>query len=135
MTEQNHPLKLDLSAVNVRARSALQRLGVETIEQLLSLTEKDLSPLSNCGSKTIAKIMTLQRYHSKGSLLFVKLQRERIDRAAESRREYISRLIIVVIAAREVLKGAARQDSYYFRVTRQRINTLRQALEALKKQQ
>ncbi|MHC4075618.1 MAG: DNA-directed RNA polymerase subunit alpha C-terminal domain-containing protein [Planctomycetota bacterium] len=134
MTEQNHPRKLDLSAVNVRARSALQRLGVETIEQLLSLTEKDLSPLRNCGRKTIAKIMTLQKYHSKGSL-FVKLQRERIDRAAESRREYISRLIIVVIAAREVLKGAARQDSYYFRVTRQRINTLRQALEALKKQQ
>ncbi|MHC4075939.1 MAG: hypothetical protein ACYSRZ_05945, partial [Planctomycetota bacterium] len=30
-----------------------------------SLTEKDLSPLSNCGRKTIATIVTLQQEHGK----------------------------------------------------------------------
>jgi hypothetical protein len=78
--------------------------------------------------------MKLQKDHSKGPL-FVKLQRERINKAAESHREYMNKLIIVVIVAREVLKGAVGQDRLYFRVTRQRINALRRALEAFKKQQ
>jgi hypothetical protein len=39
--------------------------GGETVEQLLLLTEADLSPLSNCGRKTIATIVKLQEDHGK----------------------------------------------------------------------
>jgi hypothetical protein len=64
------------------------------------------------------------------------LQQEASDRAAESRMEYMNKLIIVAIAAKEVVEGAKRDEHnrYYFRVTKKRFNTLRRTLEALGKQ-
>jgi hypothetical protein len=47
--------------------------------------------------------------------------------------EYMNKLIIIAIVAKEVVEGAAGQDRLYFRITRQRINALRRALETLKK--
>jgi DNA-directed RNA polymerase alpha subunit len=74
MAGEEHSERLDLSGVvDGRVRSVLRRLGVETVEKLLSLREAELSPLKNCGSKTIVRIMKLQKEHSKGPL-FVKLQ-------------------------------------------------------------
>jgi hypothetical protein len=46
--------------------------------------------------------------------------------------EYMNKLIIIAIVAKEVVEGAAGQDHLYFRITRQRINALRRALETLK---
>ena len=85
--------------------------------------------MKNCGSGTMAKIVTLQKEYGK-ELSIVKEQQETI----ESHRAYISRLIVVAMAANEVVKGAKKGDRYYLRVTKQRFNALRLALEMFRKQ-
>ena len=48
---------------------------------------------------------------------------------------YMNRLIVVAMAANELIGGAKKSGRYYFRVTKQRLDTLRQALDALRKPQ
>jgi len=129
-----HSDNLDLSKLDVRVRCMLRKLGAETIEKLLALTEQDISALKNCGSKTIAKIMTLQKEYGKQPPV-VKQQHETIERAAENDRMYMNRLIIVAFAANELVEAAEKADRYYARVSRQRLNIFKGALEALRKQQ
>ena len=52
--------------------------------------------------------------------------------SVRSGREYMNKLIAVAIIAIDIVEGAKMSDRYYFRVSTQRINALRQALEALK---
>ena len=68
-----------------------------------------------------------------GKELAPQKERETIDKAAESSRIYMNRLIVVAIAANELVEAAKKSDRYYIRVTRQRFNTLKLALEALGK--
>ena len=108
-------------------------MGVDSVEKLLVVTEQDMSAMKNCGSGTIAKIMMLQKeYRIQPSI--VKEQQETIDRTIESSRAYMARLIVVAIAANEVIKGAVKDGRYYLRVSKQRFNALRRALETLRKQ-
>jgi len=133
MAEGKHCGKLELSRCDVRVRCVLRRLGVDTAEKLLSLTEAELSGLKNCGAKTIAKIMRLQEDYGKEAS-FAKEEQETVDRAAENGLMYMNRLVIVAIAANGVIEGAEKSGSYYFRVSRQRFNALKESLEALRKQ-
>jgi hypothetical protein len=75
----------------------------------------------------------LQRSHGKG--LFAKAQRKTTDRPAETCWDYMNRLIIVALSAKEVIDGAEKEGRLYFRVTRERINSLRRALEELRNPQ
>ena len=60
--------------------------------------------------------------------------RETIDKAVESSRTYMNRLIAVAIVANEVVDGARKDkhNRYYCRVTTKRLNALQRALEALR---
>lgn len=60
-------------------------------------------------------------------------QKEAIDKAVESSRIYMNRLIVVALAANQVAKSAKKDNHnrYYFRVTTKRFNTLRRTLKAL----
>ncbi|MFH1616152.1 MAG: hypothetical protein ABIG61_13835 [Planctomycetota bacterium] len=57
-----------------------------------------------------------------------------IDKAVESSKTYMNRLIVVAMAANELVEGAKKSERYYIKVTKQRFNVLRQALEMLRKQ-
>ena len=131
MVEAKHSQTLDLSRLNVRAKNVLRRLGIDTVEKLLMVTERDMSAIKNCGSKTIAKILMLQKEYGKEESI-VETQSMAIDRAIESSMAYMNRLIVVAMAANEVIEGAVKDDRYYFRVTKQRVNTLKRVLEALR---
>jgi len=84
-------------------------------------------------AKTTAKIMMLQAEHGKD--LTSQNKQETIDKAVAGGWAYMNRLIAVAIAANSVVECAENQSRYYLRVSRQRFNTLRRALEALRKQQ
>ena len=131
MVEAKHSQTLDLSRLNVRAKNVLRRLGIDTVEKLLMVTERDMSAIKNCGSKTIAKILMLQKEYGKEESI-VETQSMAIDRAIESSMAYMNRLIVVAMAANKVIEGAVKDDRYYFRVTKQRVNTLKRVLEALR---
>ena len=133
MAEEDYYQMLDLSRCNTLVRNVLRRLGVETIEKLLTLREEDLLTVKNCGAKTTAKVLELQAEYGKD--IAPQKGQEAIDKALDSGRGYMNRLIIVAIAANEVIEGAKEGGRYYFRVTRQRFNTLKGTLKALKKQQ
>jgi len=135
MAAEKHSRKLDLSGVDVRVRCVLRKLGVETIEKLLSLTQAKLLTLKNCGSKTAAKIMRLQEEYGKEPS-FIKDQQETMDKVLGRSRAYMNRLIVVAIAANEVVKSEQKNKNnrYYFHVTTKCFNVLMRALEALKKQ-
>jgi len=47
---------------------------------------------------------------------------------------YFNKLFVVAMAANKVIEGAEKIDRYKVLVNRRRINTLRRALEALRKQ-
>ena len=134
MAEEKHSRKLDLSEVDVRVRCVLRKLGVDTVGKLLAVTAEELSALKNCGDKTIAKIMMLQKAYGKQHPI-VKKQQETIDEVTESIRIYMNRLIAVAIAANEVIVGAekVKHNRYYFCATTKRFNVLRRSLETLGK--
>ena len=109
-------------------------MRVETVEKLLELNERDFMTLKNCGPTTTARILQLQAEYGKD--LAPQQEQETIDGAVESGRTYMNRLIVVAIAANEVVKSAQKDkhNRYYFRVTTKCFNVLRRALEALRKQ-
>ncbi len=49
-----------LSKLSTRARNVLRRNNISTVEQLLSLSETDLSSFRNAGAKTVHELMQLQ---------------------------------------------------------------------------
>ena len=65
MPEEEPFQMLDLSKLDVRVRCVLRRLKVETVEKLLGLNERKLSSIKNCGAKTIANIIKLQKEYGK----------------------------------------------------------------------
>ncbi len=132
MAGEEHFEMLDLSRLDIRVRTILRRMGVETIGQLLELNERDFMALKDCGAKTAAKILQLQAEYGKD--LTPQKDRETIDKAVESSRGYMNRLIVVAIAANEVVKSGQRckNNRYYFRVTTKYFNVLKRALEALR---
>lgn len=121
MAEEKYSQAFDLLELDVRLRRLLRKLEVDTAEKLLSLTEAELSAIKNCGAKTIAKIMLLQKDCRK--------EQETIGNG----RRYMNRLIIVATAGNKLIEGAEKSGRYHFRVSRQRLNALRQSLEALRK--
>ena len=133
MAEEERFEMLDLSKLNVRARIVLRRLGVDTVEKLLSVTENELSAIKGCGAKTVAKIVRLQEEYGKEPSI-AKGQQETLDITIKNGREFISRLIVVAIVAKELIEGAKKDkhNRYYFRVTTKRFNMLTEALEALR---
>ena len=134
MSKGKHSQRLDLSRLDVRAGNVLRRLGVDTIEKLLAVTQQDMTAMRNCGSLTIAKILRLQDEYGKGPS-FIKYQQETIDKAISTSRADMNRVLGVAIAAGEVVAGAKPDGRYHCRVSKQRYNMLRRALEALRKQQ
>ena len=106
------------------------RLAVETVEKLLAVARQDILSLKNCGDKTTAKIMMLQKEYGKD--IRPQKEQETIDSAVKSGRSYMNRLIVVAMAANEMIEGAVKDDRYYFRVTKQRFNALKLVLKALR---
>ena len=123
--------KLDLSGCDVRVGGVLRRLGVDTVEKLLSLDEEKLAQLKNCGAGTIAKILRFQAEHGK-DITPAKPQ-ETIDSVAENGRIYMNKLIAVAIVANDLIEKADLCDRYYFRVSKRRVGALKRSLEALRK--
>ena len=117
--------------VDVRVRCVLRRLGVDTIEQLLSLTEAELLTQKNCGPKTTGRILGMQAEYGKDRS--PQKAQGTIDKAVESSRTYMNRLIGVAIDANELIGGAKKSGRYYVQVTRQQFNSLKLALEMLRK--
>ena len=134
MSKGKRSQRLDLSRLDVRAVNVLRRLGVDTIEKLLAVTQQDMTAMRNCGRLTIAKIIRLQAEYGKRPS-FIKYQRETIDKTIAGGWSYMNRLIGVAIAAGQVVAGAKPDGRYHCRVSKQRYNMLRRALEALRKQQ
>ena len=62
----------------------------------------------------------------------IKEQQETIDKATKNSRMYMNRLIVVALFANQLVKAAVEDDRYYFRVSKQRVNTLKEALKALR---
>ena len=75
--------------------------------------------------------MTLQQQHGKEP----EKEQPVITRPPKTVWDYVIRLTIVAMSAEEVIDGAAEIDRHYFRVTKQRINSLRLAIEELTKQE
>ena len=119
MAEQEHSQAFHLMECDARVRNVLRKLRIDTVEKFLSLTEAQLSQLKNCSTETITRIQNLQHDYRKYYL-------------SEKNQEYMCRLIVVAMTARELLEGAEKFGPYYFRVNRQRIGLLKEALEELK---
>ena len=130
---EEHFEVLDLSKVDVRVRGVLSKMNIQTVDQLLELNERDFSRLRNCGAKTVAKIVRLQEKYGKEAA-FIKDRRQTVDKAVARSRGYVNRLIIVAMAANDVINGAEKESQYHFRVIAKRLNALRRALDAFRKQ-
>jgi len=122
--------RLDLSKQDVRVRCVLRRLSVDTAEKLLELKERDLLAMKNCGAKTVAKILQLQAEYGKEAARQKGL--EAFTTAFNDSGGYMAKLFVVAIAAHELIEGAKKDGRYYFRVSRQRLNMLKETLEILK---
>ena len=132
--EENYTEFLDLSSLDIRVRNVLRRLGVDTVEKLLALTEAELSVLKNCGRRTIAKIKMLQQEYGK-QLPSVKDKQHEVYKALDNSRGYFNGLIAVVIAANDLIQSTDKSSRYYIPVSKRRFNTLSRFLQELRKQQ
>lgn len=124
---------LDLSGVHIRVRGLLRWMQVETVGQLLELSEQKLLSTKHCGPKTVARILQLQAEYGKD--ITPAKPRENINEVLGESIRNTARLVAVARAANEVVDGAKkdRHNRYYFRVTTKRFNMLIRAVEALGK--
>jgi DNA-directed RNA polymerase alpha subunit len=51
-----------MHSVSTRARNVLKRNKISTVEQLLSLSEEELSSFRNAGAKTVHELVQLQNW-------------------------------------------------------------------------
>lgn len=68
-------MRIEDLAMSVRARNALQRAGIRTTEQLMSMDAEDLLCIRNLGQKTLKEIQAVMK-------TLERKEREKVQKAA-----------------------------------------------------
>ena len=128
--EGKHNQGLDLSGADVRVRTVLRKLGVDSVEKLLAVNVVHLGALRNIGDVTIRRILLLQKKYGK-ELSIAGAE----EFAAESEEiygmEYFAKLLGVIMAAQKVTDSVKEAGRYNVTVSKRRMNSLKKAQRQL----